>query len=167
MKKVLLFSIFIAVFALSCNSDESKVVDSNNSRLENAANGDLEKLSFSVIGVKKDNNIVLNISKDKLLEVFRAESKRNGLEGNPLSCRIEKINNKDYLRFHNDDDTVSTIELLVDSEGNVTTGGTVCKSKACASGGGCLPNGLYCTECKTFNFDCERTTTGLTPAPNP
>ena len=46
------------------------------------------------------------------------------------------------------------------------TGKTVCTSIACASGGGCVPNGDYCTKCvpsgvqegSGLTGDCTRST---------
>lgn len=166
MKKVILF--FILIFVASCNSEDKEITNTTKS------NNHIERLNLSTIGTKKGDDIVLNISKDMLLEVFRADSKRNMLEINPVSCKIEKINKKDYLRFYNEDDTVSTIELLVDENGNVTTGSTICTSRACATGGGCVPNGQYCTKCVPDGAgpqhpggDCHRTTTEITPNPKP
>lgn len=165
MKKVILF--FIVIFIASCQSGDNEITNTTD------RSNKIERLNLSEIGTKKGDDIVLNVSKDKLLEVFRADSKRYMLEINPVSCEIEKINEKDYLRFYNEDETVSTIELLVDGNGNVTTGSTICTSKDCASGGGCVPDGQYCTKCNSdgegsdhSEGDCQRTTTELTPVPN-
>lgn len=166
MKKVILF--FIVIFIASCHSEDyeiTKTPDSSNK---------IENLNLSKIGTKKGDDIVLNVSKEMLLEVFRADSKKYILGINPVSCKIEKINAKDYLRFYNEDKTVSTIELLVDGNGNVTTGKTICTSDICATGGGCIPDGQYCTKCQPPGQppahpggDCLRTTIELTPDPNP
>ena len=158
MKKVILF--FIVIFIASCQSEDREITDTTDS------SNKIESLNLSEIGTKKGNDIVLNVSKEMLLEVFRADSKRYMLEINPVSCKIEKINEKDYLRFYNEDDTVSTIELLVDRNGNVTTGSTICTSKICATGGGCVPDGQYCTKCEAAGEDCLRTTIELTQDSN-
>lgn len=160
MKKIFLFSVFIAVFAISCNSEEKEIIDSS-------AKNNLERLNLSVIGIKKGDEITLNVSSNKLLEVFKEFSKTNELEINPLYSKIEKINGKDYLRFYNDDETVSTIELFIDENNIVSTGSVVCTSTACASCCGCVPDGLYCTKCvppeagPLGSGDCKRTTTGI------
>lgn len=158
MKKVIL--LFIVIFIASCQSGDNEITNTTD------RSNKIERLNLSEIGTKKGNDIVLNVSKEMLLEVFRADSKRYMLEINPVSCKIEKINEKDYLRFYNEDDTVSTIELLVDRNGNVTTGSTICTSKICATGGGCVPDGQYCTKCEAEGEDCLRTTIELTQDSN-
>ena len=84
----------------------------------------------------------------------------------PKEIKIEDIDSEKYLRIYSNNDYVSTIALKLDNESTyMMTESTSCTSKDCASGGGCVPDGQYCTKCvKGESFgspiygDCLRTT---------
>jgi hypothetical protein len=107
----------------------------------------------------------VTISEKSLLNSFNAFSKKNQLNKYALSFEVLKIDGKFFLRFHNQDESSSTIELI-GNEGyskpsntltmSFETGETVCTSAACASCCGCVPDGDYCTECTKGG--CSRTT---------
>lgn len=70
------------------------------------------------------------------------------------------------MRYFSENDIVSTIALIKDENDQYITGRTICKSVWSASGGGCIPDGEYCTKCERDGVlgDCERTTISeLTP----
>lgn len=125
----------------------------------------MDNFSNSEVGYSDSNKIVFNLSNKQILSSFKFYSKRNSLNIEPLNCKVEKIDGNNYLRFYNKDNSVSTIALLSNELGKVMIGGTLCTSKDCASGGGCLPNGDYCTKCNTgsvlgspISGDCIRST---------
>jgi hypothetical protein len=79
---------------------------------------------------------------------------------------ILKIDDHLYLRTYYNNDFVST--TLLNTKSNVevelrtlsTARTTTCTSKACASGGGCIPDTftIYCKPCNRGAKDCVRTT---------
>jgi len=140
---------------------------------DNQINDSLPDVSFefknfsgSSIGIEKDGVIELKVSEESILSNFKEFIKQNKLDLKPEYFKIITIENNNYLRFHNIDNSVSTIELIKDENNIYKTGSTVCTSTSCASGGGCVPSGVYCTKCQPYGpdspitGDCERTTTG-------
>ena len=63
--------------------------------------------------------------------------------------KLKQLMVKKHLRFYYKDNYVLTIDLLElnSVDGRVGTGKTVYTSQACATWGGCVPNGNYCTPC--------------------
>lgn len=167
---LLLVSFTFGVFVSSCSSDENSneynVGDKNFLTTENVELNFVSVLN-NKIGHREGNNIVLDVSFERVIATFKKESDLEGLNLEVLYFNVEKIDGKDYLRFHCDNNIVSTIELFSDEYGKVTTGSTKCTSSSCATGGGCIPDGSYCTKCmpegvgpKHPGGDCLRTTTG-------
>ncbi len=159
MKAIKTLFIALALLILSCDKQDKSNVD-----LE--TNFTFKILTDSKIGVEKDGEFKLNVSNDVIMETFKQFVSVNGLKLQPLSLEVITIDNNKYLRFYNENDKVSTIELIKDENGQYRTGNTVCTSSACSSGGGCIPNGLYCTKCQPqgpnspVSGDCKRVTTG-------
>lgn len=168
---VLLGALFVAFsFMFSCSSEDREVNDidattSSVSYLEKKSFEDLMKTE--VVGEINNNSVYLYIPTDVLVEKFNnynQKFKRNLLS---KSANVLEIEDKKYLRFYSNGGKVSTLELIVNENGKVLLGSTICESTACASGGGCVPDGLYCTSCKIPGAgpqhpggDCKRTTTG-------
>ena len=161
MKKILfLFSFLFILF--SCETEDSNVAEAT-AKLESK----FAYFTGSVISYEDTNKNTIKVSDDKLMQVFKEFVKENKLNIEPLYHKIETIDGKEYLRFYSKGNYVSTVDLLeTNTNQSKTTGKTVCTSVACASGGGCIPNGDYCTVCTPPNVqpgsgltgDCTRTT---------
>jgi hypothetical protein len=162
MKKQTIMKIFglilVSIMFASCINEEQNRIDEQNKSF-------MEKFSKSEVGYSDSEKIIFNPSNEQILTSFKSYAKKNSLEIEPLTFKVEKIDNKDYLRFYNKDNSVSTIALIVNESGKVMLGGTVCTSVDCASGGGCVPSGDYCTKCVTGTIlgqtqygDCKRST---------
>ena len=159
MKKIIYLLLLTFVFT-ACTNDDSK--------LEN----NIEEFSFkeftgSKIAYESKGELKLNVSKQQILKTFSNYSKKYGESLEPETFKIIKLDNKNYLRLYSKNSTVSTVALIKDSDNFYKTGSTVCETKACASGGGCIPNGDYCTKCRPEGTptqapdgDCKRTSTG-------
>jgi len=164
MKKISL--LFLMVFSLiiitSCESDENK----DSIRSTNEISSELKSLTNGEIGVKNNGKATLGVNEDEILKVAKEFMARTDLKLEPISAKIEFINDRTYLRIYSKEDYVSTVELTYNhSTGTYWTESTVCTSRVCASAGGCLPNGQYCTECRYGNDgnlkgDCSRSTSG-------
>ena len=157
---LLLFSFVV----FSCESETDVVKDNTMKEFE------FETLTNSKIAVQKEGKIALNVSEEKLLSTFKSYSKKYGEGLEPHSVKLIKVDGKDFLRFYSNDDMVSTVALVKGEDNFYTTGTTVCETKKCASGGGCVPSGDYYTKCRPEGTppgapdgDCKRTTTGITP----
>ncbi|MFK5983014.1 MAG: hypothetical protein QM499_08880 [Flavobacteriaceae bacterium] len=152
-------TVFVALFLLiiSCEKQDN----TNNDLGENFT---FENIINNKIGIEKNGTFTLNVLNDDVINAFKKFSLKNDLNLKPLSFKVIIIDNNEYLRFYNENNQVSTIALIKDDSGHYKTGGTVCTSSACSSGGGCVPNGLYCTPCKpqgpdsSVNGDCKRVT---------
>lgn len=167
-KNLIVFGFLFVTFLLpSCNSENE------NSANENSANENskqistkLEKMdSFfgSKIAVSKGTDLEVVVEKVDVLFYAEEALKDTGFNLKPKDFKIIDQNNKKYLRIYSNDDYVSTVELILEN-GSYKIAKTVCTSKVCASGGGCIPNGDYCTACEyakgTPSTDCTRTRTG-------
>ena len=159
-----LFSLGILLIIISC-SNQSSVEDQELFRSSKKSEFKFESLTNSPIGELVDGKIKIEVSKAQILNAFENFISQNHLENEkPLDVKVITLDNKKYLRIYSEKNEVSTLELI--AENNVLrTGSTVCTSTACASGGGCVPDGQYCTECRTgvngsLKGDCTRTTTG-------
>lgn len=161
MKKFSL--IFIVLLFISCTAE----VNENNQMIQ--------KMEFSTknfigstIAFEDNKGIVsLGVSKEDLISAFNIYSQKNELGITTKSFEIFNLDSKNYIRFYNDDESVSTIALIkndMQSKKVATTiyslGSTVCTSTECANCCGCIPNGAYCTRCEIRLTDCKRTTTG-------
>lgn len=165
MKKINI--IFIALFSIilfSCESDKTE----NKKETKIEAPKQMKSLTNSQIGSEENGKLKLFFNEEQLLQVAREFILLNDLDIEPEYVNILEIDQKKYLRIYSKNDFVSTVELLLNtSTSTYWTGNTVCTSSQCASEGGCLPNGDYCTECRTgvdgnLKGDCKRSTAGAT-----
>ena len=163
MKKLILLCC-ATVFLNSCENDRNDVVAST-SKLIN-----IEKFTETEIGNEVNGEFHFTATKTSILKTFKdlvqVDSENRPLE--PQSIKIETIDGKKFLRILSKNNYVSTVELVLKPNYKYYTQSTVCSSTACASGGGCIPDGSYCTPCRvgingSLRGDCTRTTTALTP----
>lgn len=164
MKKFMYLLVISLVFT-ACQTEE---IQSDSNSLTNVKNFEFKNLMNSKIAIESDGVIKLNVSNEKVLGTFRNFSKQRGSNLEPESFKIFKFENNNYLRFYSKQGIVSTVALIKDANNFYSTGLTVCESVACASGGGCIPSGDYCTKCRpegtppeSPDRDCKRTTTSL------
>jgi len=162
MKKIVFGLIVLAFAFVSCEQEDDKQIDQNAELKKEIT---FDQLTKSTIGFENEGKVQLGVSNNKVMETFKKFVKTNDLDIDPLSFEIISIDQKNYLRFYSEKNQVSTIELFINSNKLIETGSTVCTSIACASGGGCIPYGSYCTECGPHGpdgpkADCKRTTTG-------
>lgn len=163
MKRInILFFCLIVIISMSCeNENNSNVV--NNYEFEDT----FKSIIGSKIGIFDNGKINLKVPDEKILKSFNDFNLKYDINKNYSSLEVFTVNDKNYIRFFSDDNYVSTVALLLDDNNTVITGNTVCTSEACATGGGCIPNGDYCTPCKPQGDDspavgdCKRTTTGF------
>ncbi len=148
----------------SCSSDnDSKEIVSDMS-----AKFLQENFVGSEVAYKLNDEVKLGVSEKDLINSFNKFSEKVKLEKKAVDIEILTINDKNYVRFYNDDKSVSTVALLKTSkiENNTQNGvkmmigETVCTSGACANCCGCIPDGSYCSACELNNNDCRRTTSG-------
>lgn len=156
MKKHILFLSLLTLFLIiSCENESNEIV--LNSNKETFFNTEIGKITNT--NGKGTYNITE--SKEKLFKNFKIALKETGLNLEPIDFYVFEDNNKNYLRVLSKKDYVTTVELIP-SNNTFRTGTTSCTSIACASGGGCVPNGDYCTQCTPSDpglaGDCTRTT---------
>jgi hypothetical protein len=165
-KKILLgigVIVFCVLAFIACNQEDSKENGDNvtkNSKIEK-----MDSFFEAKIADVKGKEVKVTVSKNDILQFAKEALEENQLNLKPFDYKIIEENGIRYLRILSDRKYVSTIELI-ESNNTLRTGKTVCTSTACASGGGCIPNGSYCTPCQpasyppTISGDCSRTTTG-------
>ena len=163
MKKILLL-FGILIISLSCESDETNSDDSQMF----TRNIELKSMMKAQVG-KIDNKGIIHLTATdasirQQAQMFLRKSDENA---NLTEYHVESIDDKEYLRWSGDNGRVATVALIINPQnGDVSLGETVCESNACSDGGGCVPNGLYCTSCipnpalPNYKGDCKRTTTG-------
>ncbi len=149
-----IYLFFISLIFFSCEKENTNLETFN-----------FDSLTKSKIAVEKNGKLELNVKKENLLNAYKDFNETYGNDVKVKSFKLIEVDSKPYLRFFNEDETVSTIAINKTENGYYVTGTTVCKSKKCASGGGCIPNGEYCTKCRPEGTppgapdgDCERTT---------
>ncbi|ARN76858.1 hypothetical protein BST97_01940 [Nonlabens spongiae] len=162
MKKILSL-IGIILIAASCERDNA---DSNESQIFER-NLELKSVMNSKIGKIDSDGAIHLTATDASIRIEAQKFLRKGDEKASLvEYHVEDIDGKSYLRWSGDNNKVATVALNVNPQnGDVSLGETVCESTRCASGGGCVPDGQYCTECRPYGpsgvkGDCKRTTTG-------
>lgn len=157
------------LFLCSCGNEDVKqegtnAVVSEMARKNLATNSmktyNFDELTSSAIGYEKDGKVELGASDYKIMETFVLYSILHDSELKPKSFEIIEIDGLNYLRFHSENDIVSTIALIKNEDDQYITGRTICKTEWCSSSGGCIPKGEYCTKCEKDGVvgDCERTT---------
>ena len=161
-KSFYLLSLLFIIF--SCENSET-----SNESAALKLDSDFTKLTGSVLSFT-EQGVEVTVSDSKLMSTFKNFVIQNDLDSEPLYHKIVSIDGKNYLRFYSKDNYVSTIDLIeTNSETGkkiIELGSTVCTSEACASGGGCVPNGDYCTACIPPNTqpgsgitgECKRST---------
>lgn len=153
---------------ISCDKEENQTQINKNDLPTK-----MEAFFGSTIGKINGDKILITVSKEDLLYNAKNAISDSELDLQPFSFEVIKENNKNYLRIYSKKNYVSTIELLISQNKYVSLAETSCTSIACASGGGCVPDGLYCTKCvvdagSPYAPDCKRTTTEpIDLPPNP
>lgn len=160
--RLILITILSFFILSSCLEEDSSSTDSVKTlKIENLIN--------SKVAYEKDGKISLGVKDSDLMKAFQDFVFISDLKLKPESFELLSIDNMNYLRFYSDNHKASTIELIKSDDGFYFTGNTVCTSSACSSCCGCVPNGLYCTECKPYGpdsplkGDCTRTTSEIEP----
>jgi len=159
MKKLFILLLVFATFSCSNENDLNEMEDTI------SKNFSIEKFIGSAVAYKSNNEIKLGVSETKIINSFNKYSERVNLGKRAISMELLNIDDQNYFRFYNEDNSVSTV--AVTSVGSaqddvVIVGQTVCTSSACSNGGGCLPNGPYCTKCTRDRDDCQRSTSTTT-----
>ena len=159
MKKIFLLLTFVfSMFIVSCDNETDNIQESSD-----VTNEKMDSFINSNIGIDKNGQFEFTVAENTILKAVKEYSNTFDLDIEPQSIKIIDIDAKKYLRIYSKNNYVSTVALVLDNQNNYRVDKTVCTSKACASGGGCIPNGSYCTECYGSNGlkgDCKRTTTG-------
>lgn len=142
----------------ACQTEENK--ETTNSELDTIFQ--FKELTNSFIGTEENGKIKLKVSNHRIIATFNDFNLTLGLNLIATSFDIINEDGNNFIRFYSSKNQVSTLALLKDSNNNYLTGKTICKSTACASGGGCIPDGNYCTPCvrpsNGLPGDCERIT---------
>lgn len=117
-------------------------------------------MTSTAIGYEKQGKVELGVSDQKIMETFVLCSMLHNSELNPKSFEIIKIDELYYLRYFSENDIVSKIALIKHKYDQYIQERRYATVR-CASGGGCIPDGQYCTECERNGIpgDCKRTTT--------
>ena len=160
MKTIKILLCVLVLTAMSCEKEDNGV-DVNTIEFE--LDADFKSLTNSKIGFEKDGQLVLGVSNDLIMKEFKNFVTKSDLELKPQSFEVISVDNNEYLRFYSKGGEVSTLALLKDLNNQYRSGTTVCTTQNCASGGGCLPNGSYCSKCTPppgYPNDCVRTSTG-------
>ncbi|MEO0468642.1 MAG: hypothetical protein AAF206_03405 [Bacteroidota bacterium] len=115
-----------------------------------------------------DGKLKLTIEQGAILAAAQEIDVVQRLQLIPQEAKITEIDGKHYLRIFSSEDYISTMELIADpaSPLGFVAADVICSSSDCASGGGCIPDGQYCTKCVVGQDwwgndkygDCDRTT---------
>ncbi|SDB54614.1 hypothetical protein SAMN03097699_2042 [Flavobacteriaceae bacterium MAR_2010_188] len=167
MKKHPLFLILSLALVFSCTDDV------NNKRDHDMSIFSAKGYTESKIAYSEDGEIKIAVDDNALLYAFNQYSETNRL-GEPADrYEVFAYEGENFIRFFHKDGSMSTTALIPANEnmktsGNMIymTGCTTCTSSDCNSGGGCVPNGCYCTPCKPpslppgnpYEGDCLRST---------
>ncbi len=145
-----------AFLFISCSDSQEDEVLENDLESINVA-----RFTYQAVGVMNNGKFRMTADRSDLLKAFKLNE---GKDLAPESIIFLEDNGKMFLRVYSSDNIVSTVQISLNPDtGFVQTEGTICESSACATGGGCLPDGDYCTECKPLpnsevKGDCKRTT---------
>ena len=166
MKKVFLF-LFTSSLLIACDSNHHNSLNLLKTLEQNFNINKFSGNEAAYVDVQKNLNL---ISDELLIKSFNIYSKKIGLNKVAITSELIDNENNFYLRFHNSDNSASTVALVENVSNNLKTnettnrfmmlGGTTCISSSCSHCCGCLPNGDYCTNCERWNPDCTRSTTG-------
>ena len=146
----------------SCNNESSEETLSN----FDTSNFSTKQFVGNIVGFQDGEDVKLGIKEENIIKSFNNYNKSLNQDLVAVSILIEKIEDNDYIRFYNEDGSVSTVALLEANVNNLSDttryamGGTVCTTSSCASCCGCVPDGNYCTPCEYNTSDCSRKTSG-------
>ncbi|WP_290859304.1 hypothetical protein [Flavobacterium sp.] len=146
---------------IACNNEDN--YENKDSELKKGKYEKMDSFFGAKIGVLKNKEVQVVVTKDDILKFAKEALKDTKLDLKPFDYKIIEEKGVKYLRIYSQNNYVSTVELLEDKNNSLKVANTVCTSTACASGGGCIPNGSYCTACEYSNGlpgDCTRTTSG-------
>lgn len=158
-----LSSFIVLMLLLSCNNEEN--VDGQREASRRVMLKTMESFGDAEIGIREGNKLQIVVSKKQILDYAKEALKDTRLNLTPYDYKIIEQDGQNYIRVFSNNNYVSTAELLEGENGILRIGKTVCTSTQRATGGGCVPNGVYCTPCIPPNApglsgDCTRTTTG-------
>lgn len=162
MKKFFLVLLISTIgIYFSCEQDSGSQNESDN-RFFGSEIGNFSSYS-------KISDLKITTSKKQILSNAKLALNETGLIIEPEDLHTFIDNGKFFLRIMSKDNYITTVEII-SVNGKAIIGETSCTSVACASGGGCVPDGLYCTKCNptdpTLVGDCKRTTSNGTIEPN-
>ncbi|WP_370390012.1 hypothetical protein [uncultured Winogradskyella sp.] len=147
------------LLSFSCTNEES----GRNSEIETI---EFKTLMHAPVALEIEGDIRLAVDKKTAVNTFNRYAFEYQLNMDAHDVEIIEHKGKNYIRFYGKDGMVSTLELIKSENNSYITGSTICKSKACSTCCGCLPNGDYCTPCTRYSppgnpaNDCERTSGG-------
>lgn len=144
MKKIFQV-VFLAIFFVllfACNKTEEKTLQT------------LDQLSGTQIGYFENNEFVFTVPEESILEAAKKIEAIEKAGAIPTNIAVEMINRKPYLRIYANNNSVSTLSLIQEQNGNArkplpyfNIGTVACTSNYCYSGDGCVPDYPYCTPC--------------------
>lgn len=161
MKKIFILTLIIISVSCGNENDISKIENTISTEFS------LEKFVGSKVGYIEKAEIELVITNDDLIKSFNNYSKKIKLGKKAISSEMLEVGGKNYIRFYNEDESVSTVALINTLKNKndfqstyklIEIGTTVCTTEECANCCGCIPNGDYCTRCQINLLDCKRTT---------
>lgn len=165
------FLILLITFSLACSTPSG---DSPGSVTTEEIMFSAKNLTGSTVAFKQNGIIQLGVSKEEILSSFNEYVQKSDLGLRAHSFTIEEIDGKNYIRFYNEDESVSTVELLPKKNTDINSdspiyeiGSTICTTTECANCCGCIPSGDYCTGCENSVLDCKRTTSSTLPSELP
>jgi len=138
MRTIFLFFVCSVLFACSSQDDFVNETDAN--------------LEFSTAStILKNLQRDLNASDPDMKIAFQ-------------SSEVKIIDGTYYL-VAKSGEYISTTLLAKDADGNLTTRGISCTSRACSNNNGCIPkpDGKSCTSCAGALGDCSKTVTSIDP----
>lgn len=148
---------------MSCTNQES-VVPNSDFAVEDVV---LKSFVNTTMAARIDGKIALLASKESIINAAKNYSNKYRLGIEPIDMKVLELDDKAYLRIMSKDGKASTIELTYNKDkGTYQTRSTLCTSSDCSEGGGCLPNGQYCTKCTSspsitdYKGGCTRSTRG-------
>lgn len=150
------------IFFIACSNE------GNNEKIDTTVNKvKFEKMDTffgAKIGEIENSKVRVVVDKNDLLKFAKDALKINGLNLEPYDCEIIDQKGVKYLRIFSQKNYVSTVKLNLEENNSLRVANTICSSTVCASGGGCIPDGQYCSPCSYSNglpsSDCSRVTSG-------
>lgn len=161
------FLILLMTFGLACSTPSG---DNPGPNTAEEIMFSAKNLTGSTVAFKQNGIIQLGVSEEEILSSFNEYAQKSDFGTRAHSFTIEEIDEKNYIRFYNEDESVSTIALLPKKNTEINSnspiyeiGSTICTTTECANCCGCIPSGDYCTRCEVSVLDCKRTTSKIDP----